>query len=171
MTRNGSRITRHSIAFILLWSCLLSVSPRAAGASATEWQTVYEGDQTSGSAFNDWIPIAGDWTLTPEGLKKSGKATDGLLMLRVPVVKGAVRVEYEEKADSQPDDLSLYLGIRDGDFGAAAFFGFGSKGNTTNTLRVPGMPESAGKGSLVTPGRWHKVTALREGGKLTLQAD
>ena len=157
--------------FILLLSCLLSVSPRAAGASATEWQTVYEGDLTSGSAFNDWIPIVGDWTLTPEGLKKSGKATDGLLMLRVPVVKGAVRVEYEAKADSQPDDLSLYLGIRDGDFGGAAFFGFGSRGNTTNTLRIPRVPEPSGKGSLVSPGRWHKVTALREGGKLTLQVD
>ena len=157
--------------FILLLSFLLSVSPRDAGASATEWQTVYEGDLTSGSAFNDWIPIVGEWTLTTEGLKKSGKATDGLLMLRVPVVKGALRIEYEARADSQPDDLSLYLGIKDMDFSGAAFFGFGSKGNTTNTLRVPGVPEAQGKGSLVSPGRWHKVTVLREGGKLTLQVD
>lgn len=104
---------RHPLffSFILLLSCLLSVLLHAAGASATEWQTVYESDLTSGSAF------------------------------------------------------------RDGDFGAAAFFGFGSKGNTTNTLRIPGVPEPSGKGSLVTPGRWHNVTALREGGKLTLQVD
>jgi hypothetical protein len=143
----------------------------AARESDTDWKTVYESDLTSGGVFNDWLPVAGDRTLTPEGMKKSGMAVDGLLMLRVPVVKGAVRIEYEAKADAQPDDLSLYLGMKDVAFGSEVFVGFGSKGNTTNTLRVPGVPEPLSKGSLVSPGRWHKVTALREGGQLTLQVD
>lgn len=150
-----------------LFAAVLLAAPNCAAAA---WETVYEGDLTQGRAFNDWIPVAGDWSLTSEGMKKSG-ASDGLLMLRVPVVKGAVRVDYEAKSDGPPWDLSLYLGVRDMDYGGAAFLGFGSQENTTNTLRVPGAPPVAGKGPLVKPGQWHRITVLREGGKLSLQVD
>jgi|GEM_PF-2591129 len=72
---------------------LLLLLLAAAGASAADWQTVYEGDLRAGSGLNDWIPVLGDWTLTPEGMKKTGMGADGLLVLRLPVVRGAVRVE------------------------------------------------------------------------------
>lgn len=137
---------------------------------AAGWETIYEGDLTQARAFHDWIPVSGEWTLTAEGMKKSG-ALDGLLMLRVPVVKGAVRVDYEAKNDGPSGDLSLFLGSRNMDFGESAFFGFGSQDNTTNILRVPGAPQVVGKGPLVKPGHWHHVTVLRDGGKLTLQVD
>jgi len=157
---------------ILLLPCFLQVTLHAKGASATEWQTVYESDLTSGEVFNDWIPVQGDWALTPEGLKKSGMAVEGLLMLRVPVVKGAVRVEFEAKADAQPDDLSLYLGMKELDSSGAAFFGFASKSNTTHILRIPGRPpNSPSTNSLAVAGQWHKITVLREGGRLSLQVD
>jgi len=149
---------------LLLFSC-------SGVVRAAEWQTIYEGDLKSGSVVNEWIAVQGEWTLTPEGMRKSGTATDGLLMMRLPVVKGAVRIEYEARADADPDDLSLYLGMKGPDVSGATFFGFGSQGNTTSILRIPGMPETSHKSSLVSPGRWHQVKALREGGKLSLQVD
>ena len=103
--------------FILLVCQLLSPSP----AHAEDWQTIYESDLNSGSAFNDWIPVQGAWSLTSEGMKKSGMAADGLLMLCVPVVKDALRVECEAKADAQPDELGLYLGMKDIDQSGASF--------------------------------------------------
>ena len=155
----------------ILGALSASILLAAVGSLAAGWETVYEGDLTQGRVINDWIPVAGDWSLTSEGMKKSGVGTEGLLMLRVPVVKDALRIDYEAKSDGPPGDLSLHLGMKDLDFSAAAFFGFGSQDNTTNILRVPGMPSTAGKGPLVTPGQWHRVSVLREGGRLALQVD
>ncbi len=148
-----------------------SILLAAAASPAAEWETVYEGDLTQGRVINDWIPVTGDWSLTSEGMKKTGVATEGLLMLRVPVVKGAVRIDYEAKSDGPPGDLSLQLGIKDAAPSAAAFLGFGFQDNTTNTIRIPGMPPAGGKGPFVSPGKWHHVTVLREGGQLALQVD
>jgi hypothetical protein len=65
---------KNHVLFILLDCQSLLPSP----AHAEDWQTIYESDLISGSAFNDWIAVQGAWSLTSEGMKKSGMATDGL---------------------------------------------------------------------------------------------
>lgn len=159
---------KNHVLFILLVCQSLLPSP----AHAEDWQTIYESDLNSGSAFNDWIPVQGAWSLTSEGMKKSGMATDGLLMLRVPVVKDAVRVEYEVKSDAQPDELGIYLGMKDIDHSGASMFGFASNNNTQNVLRIPGRPPiSSNKQPLAQAGRWHEITVTREAGSLSFQVD
>lgn len=142
-----------------------------AATPAGEWKVVYERDLSQGDVFGEWIPVMGRWTITPDGLRKKGLEQDGLLMLTTPVVKGAVRIEYETKADERPADLSLFLGLKDGEFAGCPFFGFGSADNTLNKIRVPGFPEMTAQVPLVTPGRWHKVVVAREDGRLAMSVD
>jgi len=165
--RSGGPLGR-TVAMIHLAASILVA---AAASSPAGWQTIYEGDLTQGRVISDWIPVSGDWALTSEGMKKTGGSPEGLLMLRVPVVKGAVRIDYEAKCDGPPGDLSLHLGLRDLDVGGCAVFGFGVRAKATNTIQVPGMPQTTAKGPGASPGQWHKVTVLREGGRLTLEAD
>ncbi len=146
------------------------VAARAAETNA-DWQTVYDKALTPETALNDWTIVMGDWTPTADGIKKKGKDSDGLLMLRVPVVKGAVRIEYEARADADPGDLSLFFGMKNATLGSAAYFGFGSKDNSTNLIRVPYNPEVIGSGPCIATGRWHKVSILRQGGRLEMGVD
>ena len=140
-------------------------------AQVKDWQSVYEGTLNGGNIFNEWIPIAGDWTMTSEGMKKSGQNTHGLLMLRLPVVKGAVRVDFEARTETQPGDLGLYFGIKDGEFNGSAFFGLGTDEKQATVIGVPGLPPVYTTSAVVVAGQWYKVTALREGGRLTLKVN
>ncbi len=142
-----------------------------AAETAPEWKTIYERDLAQGETLGEWIAISGDWTLTPEGMKKTGRDSDGIMMLRAPVVKGAVRVTYEAMSPEKPGDLSLFFGMQDGNFASACFFGFGTSDNTTNVLRYPFLPKVHGAAPLITPGKWHQVVILREGGQLSMDVD
>lgn len=148
-----------------------SAKNKSTDAPATDWQSVYEGALNGGNVFNDWIPIAGDWTMTSEGVKRSGQDKHGLLMLRLPVVKGAVRIDFEAKTETQPGDLGLYFGMKDGEFNGAAYFGLGTDEKQATVIRVPGLPPVYTTGAAVVAGQWYKVTVLREGGLLTLQVN
>lgn len=143
-----------------------------AAPSTHAWQTLYEGDLTLGTVFHDWLPVVGEWALTPEGLRKSGANAEGLLLLRVPVVRGAVRVEFEVRAEGLLDDLGLYMGMRGADTSGAAFLGLAPGRDGGAVLRMPGRPASMARVEAhAGPGTWRKVTVLREGGRVSMLLD
>ncbi len=82
-------------------------------ASGT-WTLIYERDLTDRRTFFEWIPVMGAWEWTADGLEKKGNDSDGLVMLRLPLAAGAVKIEYTARAP-RPGDLSLFFGLRAGD--------------------------------------------------------
>ena len=135
------------------------------------WQVAYEQDLRSGDVLGDWLALTGDWSLGADGIIKRGRGAEGVMMLRVPVARGAIRITYEARADASPGDLSLFLGMDGGDYHAAFFFGFGSQGNSVNRLHVPERLGVEGTGPLITPGAWHRATVLRDRGRLSMEVD
>jgi len=60
-----------------------------------------------GQTFTEWTLILWKWDWTSEGLQKQGGDNDVLIMLRLPVVSGAVKIEHVARTE-RPGDLHLY---------------------------------------------------------------
>jgi sialidase-1 len=151
---------------------LLSVLAFTAHGVETEnWKQIYKEDLSAPDVINRWVVLSGRWETTAEGLRKVGPDQDGIILFTQPVVKEAVKIEYEVKADNKPADLSLFFGLQAGSLDQAAFFGFGSKGNTRNTIRVPDSKDASAQEPVVKAGQWHTVTVIREAGRLKLLID
>lgn len=79
--------------------------------SNENWTVVLDEDFKNHETLRRWHADKGEWALTPEGLQRRDSGREGMLRLQLPVVAGAVRVEYEAKSDN-PADLSLLLGMK-----------------------------------------------------------
>ncbi len=157
----------------LLAVCLagcLAVTVRAAEVQP-EWRVIYERDFTRGGLLEDWSLWQGAWRETAAGLEKITTDEDGILLLRTPVVRGAVKIEFTAQGGAKAGDLSLFLGVSETDIRDAAFIGFGSADNTLNTIRVPGGEPALHASPLIAGDRPQRVTILREAGRLTLEVD
>ncbi len=167
---------------VALASLLLTASAAMlqAQSSNDDWHTVFEEDLTRadlsfGWVGTNWLVRNGHWQATPQGLRKRGKDDEGVLMLRLPVAYGAVRVEYEAMSDAAtPGDLSLLIGLAPDDIErftrASAFFGFGTRGNTGSRLAVPGLTPVSGSAHIV-PNHWHRVVVERAHGLVSAFVD
>ena len=58
-------------ACIVLAAILLAPLCHAAGEAASDWTTVYEADFAGDWSFSDWVPMLGEWTQTPDGIRSS----------------------------------------------------------------------------------------------------
>jgi hypothetical protein len=134
------------------------------------WTTVFEDRFDTTASLHDWEALQGEWSLTPEGLRRHGGGAQAVLQLRQPVVQGPVRVEYEAKSD-EPGDLSLIVGTAGGTLTNAVFCGFGSRGNTASVISVSKKELAAIRAGVLTPGQWHRFSVTRADGKITLEVD
>ena len=121
--------------------------------------------------MSDWLTLSGRWAATPGGMRKTGADGDGLIMLLLPVLQGAVRINVTGSASGPAGDLSLFLGIDDGDISRSWFFGFGSSDNTCTVLRVPGAPAQSVQVPLIEPGKKHRITVVRDEGRVEFSVD
>ena len=122
---------------------------------------------------DDWLVRFGVWRNTKDGLHKIGAAQEGGLLLRLPVVAGAIRVEYEAMSPD-PCDMSLFLGVRafDGNVPAgSAFFGAGTRGNVESRIVLPDGTVTRNSQARLTPSQWHRIAVERAGGQLRLEID
>ncbi len=174
-----SRVPAFGPAGVALWAALALLvmplvpaeAPAETPAAQPEWQILYNSALNDYAVKRDWIPTAGNWEPGQSGIRKCGNGEDGLLILRQPVCYGAVRITYEARADISPGDLSLFFGLSNGEMADAAFFAFGSAGNTANLIRVPHLPAATTSAPPIVPGQWHTVTVVRAEGRLTLAVD
>jgi hypothetical protein len=135
-----------------------------------DWTLVHDVDLTAMHAPLDWIPVLGLWRWTPDGLTKQDKDSDGLHLFRWPVVRGAVKVEYEVRA-SDPGDMSLFLGLAPDALSGAVFFGIASGGNAFNRISIDGAEQGRVLETGIASNQWHTITVLREAGRLVSHVD
>ena len=154
---------------MLLAAC---VAANAAAEVGLKWRQVsYHDLRKPADVVGDWVVVSGEWELTAEGMHKRDTDRNGILLCRVPVAIGAVRVEFEAKAGEKAGDLSLLLGTADGSLENVAFFGFGSHDNATNKLVVRGKHVGGSRAPLIEKGKWHCITVTRKDGRLDLDVD
>ncbi|MCX5659572.1 MAG: alginate lyase family protein [Planctomycetota bacterium] len=139
-------------------------------ADADGWQVVLDLDLTRADALAGWTVKKGKWEASEAGLRKVGLEAEGMLTLREPVVRGAMKVEYEAKSD-EPADLSLLMGQADDTLAGAWFAGFGTFRNAYNKLMMHNRIERKSKGPLIEKGKWHRVALLREAGEVRMLID
>lgn len=142
-----------------------------------QWTLAFEEDLTRTELVNamsteNWLVRKGRWRSSPEGFQKIGAEDEGVLLLRLPLVKGAVRVEYEAKSGN-PGDISLILGARlqDRVYRRGVFAGFGSNGNRGSKILIDREVTAETADARITPDRWHKVAVERSGGRLQVFID
>jgi len=145
---------------------------------AQGWQMIIDSnlaevELVDGRYSDDWLVRTGEWVSTPDGLLKKNDGEEGGLLLRRPVVTGAIRIEYEAMSDN-PGDMSLFLGTRPfvGNKPArAALFGVGSRGNTMNRISLPDGETVKRTDVKLVPGQWHRIVVERAAGRLCLEID
>lgn len=128
---------------------------------------------TDGLYSDNWLVQFGEWESREDGFLKKGDGVEGGLLLRVPVITGGVRVEYEAMS-MNPGDMSLFMGTRAhvGNRPArAAFFGVGSRGNTINRISLPDGETVESTDPKIAPGQWHRIAIERAAGRLSLEVD
>ena len=97
-----------AILTLFMWVMLPAVSGVEPPAPAdAKWTLIYERNLSERQTFAEWTPILGEWEWSAEGLQKQGGDNDVLIMLRLPVVSGAVKIEHVARTE-RPGDLHLY---------------------------------------------------------------
>ena len=150
---------------------------------SNDWKVLFDDDLTQVNfqtealigcpASDRWIAFHGQWETTADGLLKKNNDAEGAILCRVPVAKGAIRIEYEAMSDS-PCDLSLFLGTLPGVkpySSGSVFFGFGMNSNQRSKIELPGGTFAENDAVVIQPGVWHTVVAERSGGNLIMSVD
>ncbi len=160
-----------SFAFIIATGILMAgVCQTRSATLDKDWRVRYEQNSSNAVVFNDWLAATGSWTEKQNELHKQNDDSDALLLLRAPVVRQAICVEYEVMSQA-PGDLSLLLGSADGTFQDALFVGIGSQGNKLHKIVFNGRELAKTETHQLTPGKWHKIRVLREKGNISLFID
>ena len=147
------------------------IFPAAADGTTGDWELVYQANLKDARIGQDWKVVAGTWNVTEEGLVKTVRGQEGIIMLQKPLTPGAYRIEYT-CISNDPGDLSLILGTRDGWSRDALFFGVGSYDNAASKIHVPDVPTQTVKTpGLIEKGRVHHVTVVRQAGSVSLAVD
>ena len=172
----STRTRRNGMAACVAGSLLIGLAVCGGGVAAAAeeapvWQLAFEQKLSEANLISDWLAIAGTWERTADGAKMTGADNGAMLLLRKPIVFGAMKIEYEARADGPPGDLSLVLGTDGQGTRRCAFFGAGSRGNQCCKILFAHEERAVVAAELLKPDTWHTITATREGGRLTLAVD
>jgi len=161
----------------LIGLCLASLAAVGCnGGPPAGWTKAYAADLSSPATAKAWTPLAGTvkvaggvMTIAPEEGESNAQ-----VLLGKPTFEGDVRVELVGSLTGEEiSDLSVVLGADPSGFDNGYLLQFGGGGNTESRLRVAGglVDKTINDKALVTPGRKHRVVAMRDGGTVTLEVD
>ena len=162
--------------FCLIGLCAASLMAVGCdGGSPAGWTRAYAADLSDPATAAAWTPLAGTVKVAGGVMAVAPKDSENAeVLLGKPTFEGDVRVELVGSLTGKEiSDLSVILGAGPSGFDSGYLLQFGGGGNTESRLRIAGelVDKTINDKALVTPGRKHRVVAMRDGGTVTLEVD